>query len=178
MENTIVNTLYEMLSDRGYDSSTFTWYDNRLSIEHNSKKTYVYLLVDTKIGINTIKNIRSDTEDNNIKHIILVYSHNITSHAKQHLDSMVHDGYLIEIFKDKELYFNITKHELVPKHELLTNDEKTNLLKTLNVKSNNLPFIKQSDPVAKYMGLKKGDVVKIYRKSEISESSIYYRICV
>ena len=178
MEDTVVNTLYEMLTDRGYDSSTFTWYDNRLSIEHNSKKTYAYLLIDTKIGINNIKHIRSDAEENNVKHVILIYSNNITSHAKQQLDTMVHDGYSIEIFKDKELYFNITKHELVPKHELLTDEEKINLLKSLNVKSNNLPFIKQTDPVAKYMGLKKGNVVKIYRTSEISESSIYYRICV
>jgi len=36
--------------------------------------------------------------------------------------------YLIEIFSDSELLVNITRHSLVPKHVVLTNDEKKMLL--------------------------------------------------
>lgn len=37
--------------------------------------------------------------------------------------------YKIEAFQESELLVNITKHELVPKHTVLTPEEKNELLK-------------------------------------------------
>ena len=36
----------------------------------------------------------------------------------------------IEYFVEDELLINITQHELVPKHQVITEEEKTQLLKT------------------------------------------------
>ena len=45
----------------------------------------------------------------------------------QELDSL--NPYVIEIFSLEELLVNITHHELVPKHTVLSDDEKQELLK-------------------------------------------------
>lgn len=54
---------------------------------------------------------------------------------------------------------NITKHELVPRHVPLTDEEKQDLLQRYKVKDGQLPRIQQSDPVARFFGLSKGQVL-------------------
>ena len=41
-----------------------------------------------------------------------------------------------------------------------------------------MPYILHSDVIAKWLGLKQGDVVKIERYNENSGVSYYYRVCV
>ena len=48
--------------------------------------------------------------------------------AKQALDDMA-PKYTLESFYEQELMINITEHELVPTHAVLTDDEKKELLK-------------------------------------------------
>ncbi|KAF3010670.1 DNA-directed RNA polymerases II 24 kDa polypeptide (RNA polymerase II subunit 5) [Curvularia kusanoi] len=81
----------------------------------------------------------------------------------------------VEAFTEQDLMVNITKHELVPKHVLLSEEEKQQLLKRYRLKATQLPRIQAHDPVAKYLGLKKGAVVKIIRKSETAGRYASYR---
>ena len=70
---------------------------------------------------------------------------------------------------------DIFQSELVPKHEILNEDEKIILLKRLNVDERQLPKIKITDPVIKVIGAQKGDVIKITRNSAIAGEAFYYR---
>jgi len=73
---------------------------------------------------------------------------------------------------------DITKHELVPKHIILSENEKEELLKRYGITIRQLPRILLSDPVIKTMNVKIGDVIKIIRKSETAGESEYYRVVV
>ena len=74
--------------------------------------------------------------------------------------------------------FSVLDHVLVPKHEKLSPEEAYKVLKELGIKPEQLPIIKYDDPVAKELGLKPGDIVKIVRKSENAEEVVTYRYVV
>lgn len=74
----------------------------------------------------------------------------------------------IQIFSDQELYVNPLENSLVPLHELLSREEKNELLK----KYSEIPRISIEDPVVKFYGWRLGNVVKITRDiSSIMSSS-------
>jgi len=73
---------------------------------------------------------------------------------------------------------DISKNELVPKHSVLSEKEKEELLKKYGITLKELPRILSSDPMVKKLGAKPGDVIKIERKSPTAGKSIYYRVVI
>ena len=83
------------------------------------------------------------------------------------------------IYQMKYLLFNVLEHSYVPEHTKLTENEKNELYKRMNIKEDSqLPEISAFDPVAKALMLKPGEVCKIKRHDIISFENIYYRFCV
>ena len=78
----------------------------------------------------------------------------------------------------EELLVNITHHQLVPQHMVLSNLEKAELLKRYRAKESQLPKIQCEDPVAKYFGVQRGQVMKIIRPSETAGRYVTYRLAV
>ncbi|RLF09430.1 MAG: DNA-directed RNA polymerase subunit H [Thermoprotei archaeon] len=74
--------------------------------------------------------------------------------------------------------FTILDHQLVPRHEVLSPEEKRALLAELKIKPEQLPWIRESDPVIKLIGAKRGDIVRVIRKSPTAGESIAYRFVV
>lgn len=74
---------------------------------------------------------------------------------------------------------SILEHELVPKHEILQKEDADAILKKLGITPENLPkIILDSDPVAKAIGAKRGNILKILRKSPTAGETVYYRVVV
>ncbi|MEM3054716.1 MAG: DNA-directed RNA polymerase subunit H [Candidatus Bathyarchaeia archaeon] len=74
--------------------------------------------------------------------------------------------------------FDIFEHKLVPKHEILTQEEREKVLAEYRVKPYQLPQIKASDPAVKAIGAKPGDILRIIRKSPTAGEHIAYRYVV
>ncbi len=73
---------------------------------------------------------------------------------------------------------DITKNDLVPKHVLLTDNEKRELMNKYKIVLRQLPRIFVNDPVIQNLGGQIGDIVKIVRESPTIGESLYYRVVV
>lgn len=72
--------------------------------------------------------------------------------------------------------FNILNHINVPKHEILTEEEKNDIFSDVEYKIEQLPKIKSEDPVVKAIKAEPGDVLKITRESQTAGTFISYRL--
>jgi DNA-directed RNA polymerase I, II, and III subunit RPABC1 len=108
---------------------------------------------------------------------VLIVEESISPFARTAIQEMSED-YRFEVFRDSELLIDITAHRLVPEHLVLSEIDKASLLKRYHLKDTQLPLIQQNDPVARYFGLKRGQVVKIVRPSETAGRYVTYRVCI
>lgn len=70
---------------------------------------------------------------------------------------------------------NVLNHVLVPEHILLSEEEAEEMLNKLGLNKYQLPVMYASDPVAKAIGAKPGDVVLIIRDSPTAGKSVALR---
>mgnify|MGYP001220399061 CR=1 FL=1 len=93
-------------------------------------------------------------------------------------DIWMNENIYISLINIKRLQFNILKHELVPKHSVLSKEEEIEFKKQYNILSNEqLPDISFFGPVSIVMGFRPNDIIKIERKSRTAIKSNYYRVC-
>lgn len=81
-----------------------------------------------------------------------------------------------EVFFEYELLINLIDHELQPKFELLSNEEKSTKLNEYNLKERNLARMFNTDPIARYYAAKPGDIFRIIRPSTYTAYGFHYRI--
>jgi DNA-directed RNA polymerases I, II, and III subunit RPABC1 len=136
---------------------------------------YVEFCPDAPVGIRHIRAFAHTLDKENYNNGILITKVAPNAAALRALEPLAERGITAETFPESDLLVNITKHDLVPKHVLLSDQEKRVLLDRYRLKETQLPRIQAMDPVAKYLGLKKGSVVKIIRKSETAGRYASYR---
>jgi DNA-directed RNA polymerases I, II, and III subunit RPABC1 len=138
---------------------------------------FVFFPDDVKLGVKTIRRYCERMREEAVTRAVIVVQGAMTAFAKQALAEMA-PKYILEHFTEVELLVNITEHMLVPRHTLLSEEEKRALLERYNLKETQLPRIQAHDPVARYYGLKRGNVVKILRPSETAGRYVTYRLVV
>lgn len=170
MNPKVVQTIMEMLHDRGYEVD-----NNFDSIIGKKGDQYVkvYYIDLPKIGIKNINEIIEDMETNQIDRGIIVSSSVLSSFGKQ----LLTENKNIQLFHEDELSFNITHHELVPQHIIVSKSEAKEIMRKYSISEKQLPRILNTDPVCRYHGGCPGDLFKIYRVTNDSKS-ITYRLCV
>lgn len=146
-------------------------------INDETNKLYVFFPpMSSKVGVFTIRQYIKEMQQNNVNQAIIIVKDSITAFAKQVFIEA--KPLIIEHFRENELFIDKLSHILVPKHELLEETEKRELLKIYKSKELQLPKILASDPISRYFGARRGQVFKITRSSETSGEYIYYRIVI
>ena len=125
------------------------------------------------VGIAYINQLKKAMDKMKIKRGMIVTSGRYTSAAKGKAKKEK-----IELIPRIFPAFNIFEHELVPKHELLTPEEKMKILTEYRVQPYQLPRIRVADPAAKAIGARPGDIVRIIRKSPTAGEYVSYRYVV
>jgi DNA-directed RNA polymerase subunit H len=73
---------------------------------------------------------------------------------------------------------DVMSHQLVPKHEMLSETEGEEILKQFNLTKDQLPKILITDPCVKRIGAKVGQIIRITRDSPTAGLSEFYRVVV
>lgn len=81
-----------------------------------------------------------------------------------------------QIFKESSMLSDIRYYKDQPKFELLSPKEMEQVKLEYNMTDYTTKKMIRSDPMARYFGLKKGDVIRIIRPSPTSGEAIDYRI--
>ena len=187
-----------MLTDRGYsvDDMSLTkeefieWAEEdsietikeslAFFVEKDGERTYVAWSVDPKLGLK-ISNILIEMEKNDAKRAIVVVDLSVTPNTNGIITSCRVNKIYIDYFTLEALQINIMKHKLVPRQKICSKAEKTQIFKAYGIKStDSLPHMSFNDPVARYFGAIKRDVIKIERESRTQpgQKSISYRAVV
>ncbi|KAK8106221.1 uncharacterized protein PG998_003314 [Apiospora kogelbergensis] len=138
---------------------------------------WIEFLDESTLGAEQMRKFGKFCAEHNYAAGVLVSNVAVSSSAKKEIAKFA-QWTAIEWFLEDDLLINITHHDLVPRHVILSRDEKAALLKRYRLKETQLPRILVRDPVAKYLGMKRGQVVKIIRKSETAGRYASYRLCV
>lgn len=128
---------------------------------------------ETTVGINSINRLTKAMKDAEVERGIMVtggrYTHAVKQGAKKRK---------IELLPKTFPAFNLFEHKLVPKHEILTEEEKSKLLAEYRVHAYQLPQISSLDPTVKAIGARPGDILRIIRKSPTAGEHLAYRYVV
>ncbi|KAK1378487.1 DNA-directed RNA polymerase RPB5 subunit, eukaryote/virus [Heracleum sosnowskyi] len=112
------------------------------------------------------------SHDSSRPRILLVLQSKMNSHAQK---LAAESSFQIETFPITDLLVNFTKHQLLPKHEILSAEEQQSLLKKLNVQPSQMPRMLETDPIVKYYGLEKGQILKVTFHGPSTAALVTYR---
>jgi DNA-directed RNA polymerase subunit H len=128
---------------------------------------------ETTVGINSINRLAKAMKDAEVERGIIVtdgrYTHAVKQGAKKKK---------IELLPKTFPAFDIFQHKLVPKQEILTDEERDQLLQKYKVHPYQLPQISSVDPTVKAIGARPGDVLRVIRKSTTAGEHMAYRYVV
>lgn len=178
--------LLEMLKDRGYEIPE----DYSISYEHfieqygdsfedakenltmtftkGNKGSPIMTFWTNNLGTGDVKMIYETIKEAEINTAIVIHVTKVTPSAIPVLAKLrqLKPSFTIEPFLVSELQINITRHVDVPRHIICSAQKKKDILEKYGVTKEQLPRILSTDPVCRYLGAKKGQLIKVVRTSE------------
>ena len=195
--------ILEMLEERGYDVSDHVGFstnhihtlfinkqlDMLLENPETKQKIYVKYNLAKKGGFGKLKpqDIQDFIDDAYDVEELLKEGDEFIIVTKDNFNDTM-KKLMITIFNNRNIYFNVynmhlylynlLEHDLVPKHEICSDEEKKEITKKYKIMiDSQFPEISRFDPVAQVIGLRPGQLCRITRSSSTAIQTTYYRLC-
>lgn len=168
LENNKIEENHNKIIKQSDDNDIFKIHSNKIKKDIFIKFIYIKLTTIRKLPI--VDDFFLTAKNGN--KIVIVENINIKAY-KQFLEYPN-----TEVFWEDELMINLVDSNLIPKHIVLSEEEKEECMNTYQIKKRNLSRIFITDPVARYYNMKINDIVRIERYSINSGINISYRIIV
>lgn len=182
-----LTTIEQMLRDRGESVVALARLDDDMIRKKLSDSTDNFVIFDAglrdavfflnKLKTADISKVASSIADEQrrARAILVPIDALMTIHARA---VSANFGPSCEIFTLASLSFNISRSELVPRHDVIPRSDHAKLRRELMITSlAQLPLIESSDPMAKYVAARPGDVVKVTRMHPSAGTQVAFRYC-
>lgn len=145
-----------------------------VDVPEDKQKTIVWVILnEATVGIAAMNTLYKVMKEKGIDRAIVStegrYTHAVKTGAKKKN---------VELLPKSFPVFDIFEHALVPRHEILTEKEQTELLARYKIQPYQMPQIKSTDPAVKAIGAKPGNILRIIRRSSTAGEHIAYRYVV
>ena len=145
-----------------------------VKIPKDKEKALVWcFLGKVTVGIAMMNALYKLLEEKGLERAIVITEGRFTHAAKQGAKKRK-----IELLPKTFPVFEIFDHKIVPKHEILDEEEKKVVLARYKIQPYQMPQIKATDPAVKAIGARPGDMLRIIRKSATAGEHIAYRYVV
>jgi DNA-directed RNA polymerase subunit H len=149
-------------------------YAYTVNIPKDKEKALIWCILDeATVGIALMNALYKLLKEKKLERAIVITEGRYTHAAKQGAKKK-----RVELLPKTFPVFEIFDHALVPKHEILSDKEKTQLLAQYKIQPYQMPQIKANDPAVKAIGARPGDMLKVIRKSATAGEHIAYRYVV
>ena len=135
----------------------------------SGKSIILLMLAEDKLSVKTLRTLTAGDRKTSL---ILVTLLGPTAFTRREIQD---NNPNVELFLYSDFQINPTAHVLVPQHEILSAEEVRALVKRYGSVTN-FPKLPPTDVIARYYGLKSGEVVRIMRRCGFQESTPYYRV--
>jgi DNA-directed RNA polymerase subunit H (RpoH/RPB5) len=176
----IVEKTRALMALRGFGTHELLEYEDRFVmypeglIGDTTVKYTIWILKEERVvGIAIVRDVIKDMEETESQRGILVGGDRFTPAAKKHAKKS-----RVELVEGNYASFDLFDHDLVPTHIIAEQSEVDLVLEHYKIKKTQLPRIYLSDPAARVLGARPGQVIRIQRESETAGSTFYYRLVV
>jgi len=176
----IVEKTRALLALRGFVTQELLEYDDRYvmhpqgDVGGTTVKYVIWILKEDRVvGIAIVRDVAKEMEETESQRGILVGGNRFTPAAKKFAKKS-----RVELVEGNYASFDLFDHDLVPTHIIAEQSEVDLVLNHYKIRKTQLPRIHLSDPAARVLGARQGQVIRIERESETAGSTFYYRLVV
>lgn len=178
MEQRHLDTIREMIyNDRQWLQDTYSEPDINTIKDHLSTRQQASFYLDTErkyaVFMKTPKSFKKHDyqkivgtiDKNTVEHVIVITEDKPSTDTKKIIQELIAPTVKVEMFRLIELSKNLSKHALIPPHEIIRDQEQIQaILDANNIQSlASLSMILTSDFMARYLYAQKGELMKIHR---------------
>lgn len=145
-----------------------------VDIPKDKEKALIWcILNEATVGIAVMNSLYKLLKEKKLERAIVLTEGRFTHAAKQGAKKR-----RVELLPKSFPVFEIFEHALVPKHEIMTEKEKNQLLSRYKIHPYQMPQVKANDPAVKAIGARPGDLLRVIRRSATAGEHIAYRYVV